>query len=72
MNYDFSYTTTASTGVTIDVTLKITLGGVINPDGSYDITAISGTWNGQTVESLAPNDGSAYGSPDDLFYPQDN
>ena len=72
MNYNFSYTTTASTGATIDVTLRLTLGTTENPDGSYDITNITGEWNGQTVESLAASDGSAYGAPDDLFYPLDN
>ncbi len=67
MDYNLSYMTTALNGATIDVSLLIT--ATLDPanDGTYDITAIGGTWNGQTVTGLL-DDGS-YGGNDNLFYP---
>ena len=72
MIYNFSYTTTASTGAPIDVTLQLTLDSFRNSDGSYQIDNITGEWNGQLVLALAAGDGSAYGSPNNLFYPNND
>lgn len=71
MDYNFNYTTVASNGATIDVSLVLTLGSMRNSDGSFQIEQITGEWNHQQVLGLITGDGTNYPTFDNEFFPND-